>query len=308
MTSNCTVSFPDQLAKGNEYKFNCFQTTLIPTLHLLNSSVLVSLSGALRIHIAFLLMHINSAFLNCLAGGLIIYAVYTIDRAMDAEEDFENRPELKGASNKAALVISLICFIAGAAILTTDGLILIAFLPLITGYLYTKGIKIGKMNLRLKGGLGMKNLVVGITWGAFITGIAGIHATSIIAPLIVFLYFGIKLFVNSMIYDFKDIKGDTLAGIRTLPVVLGETKAKRMLFGLHLAIHLVLMIAILTGSIAFEPVVLVYSFIIGLLYIRNFAEEVNNETKSRLTKRLFMIDGESTSIVGLRNIVNGMII
>ncbi|WP_340820096.1 UbiA family prenyltransferase [Methanolobus sp. WCC4] len=308
MSSNCNLNFPTLLAKKYEYKLNIFGTTLIPTLHLLKSSVLVSFSGALRIHIAFLLMQINSAFLNCLAGGLVIYAVYTLDRAMDAEEDIENRPELRGASNKAALIISLICFIIGAAILSTDGLILIAFLPLITGYLYTKGIRIGKMNLRLKGGLGMKNIVVGITWGAFIAVIAGIHATSILAPLLVFIYFGMKLFINSTIYDFKDIKGDTMAGIKTLPVVLGEIKAKRMLLALHIITHMVLLTSILTGAIAFEPVVLIYSFIIGMLYIRNFAEQVEVETKNRLTKRLFMIDGESTSIVGLRTIVNGMII
>jgi 4-hydroxybenzoate polyprenyltransferase len=295
------------LVKKYEYKYYEISNSLIPTLNLLKSSILVSFSGALRIHIAFLLMHIHSVFINCLAGGLIIYAVYTLDRAMDAEEDMANRPELKGASNKTALIVSLVCFLIGASILTTNGLIIIAFLPLITGYLYSKGIKVGKFNLKLKGGLGMKNLVVGTTWGAFIAGIAGIHATTLIAPIIVFLYFGMKLVINTTIYDFKDIKGDTMAGIKTLPVVLGEKRAKIMLFSIHLLSHSILLASILTGLIAFEPIILAYSFIIGLLYIRNFAEEVEMETKSRLTKRLFMIDGESTSIVGLRTIINGLI-
>lgn len=307
MSSNCTISLPGLIAKKYEYKYNEISNTVLPTLHLLKSSVLVSFSGALRIHIAFLLMHISSAFFNCLAGGLIIYAVYTLDRAMDAEEDLENRPELRGASNKFALLISLICFLIGAAILTSNGLIFFAFLPLITGYLYTKGIKIRNFNLRLKGGRGMKNLVVGSTWGAFIAGIAGIDATTIIAPLIVFLYFGMKLFINSTIYDFKDIKGDTMAGINTLPVILGERKAKMMLFSLHLLAHLMLVAAIITGIIAFEPVIIIYSLAVGLLYIKTFAEQVDIETKSRLTKRLFMIDGESTSIVGLRTILSGIV-
>jgi hypothetical protein len=63
----------------------------------------------------------------------------------------------------------------------------------------------------------------------------------------------------------------------------------------------------MNGVIAFEPIILGYSFIIGLLYIKNFAEQVEIETKERLTKRLLMIDGESTSIVGLRTIVSGII-
>lgn len=309
MSSNYTIGRHDNLlVKKYEPGFNETGNSLIPTINLLKSSVLVSFSGALRIHIAFLLMHINSMFFNCLAGGLIIYAVYTLDRAMDSKEDMENRPELKGASSKAALIISLICFLAGAAILTANGLLAIALLPLITGYLYTKGLKIGKINIRLKGGLGMKNLVVGVTWGAFIAGIAGIYASGIMAPVVVFSYYGMKLFINSTIYDFKDIKGDTLAGIKTLPVVLGEKKAKLMLFSIHLISHVILLSAIITGSIAFEPVIIIYSFFIGILYIRSFAEQVETETKNRLTKRLFMIDGESTSIVGLRTVINSVLI
>ncbi|MDY0388097.1 MAG: UbiA family prenyltransferase [Methanolobus sp.] len=307
MNSNCTINHTGHSAKKHKYNYNELCSSLVPTIKLLKSSVLVSFSGALRIHIAFLLMHISSVFYNCLAGGLIIYAVYTLDRAMDVEEDAANRPELKGASKKAALIVSLICFLIGAAILSANGLILIAFLPLLTGYLYTRGIKIGKFNLRLKGGMGIKNLVVGITWGAFIAGIAGIYAASIVAPLIIFLYFGMKLFINSTIYDFKDVKGDTLAGIKTLPVVLGKQRAKILLFTLHLLVHSILLISIMTKMIAFEPIILVYSFIIGLLYIKKFAEQVEIETKKRLAKRLFMIDGESSTIVGLRTILNSLI-
>jgi 4-hydroxybenzoate polyprenyltransferase len=280
----------------------------LPTINLLKSSILVSFSGALRIYIAFLLLQIQSVFLNCLAGGLVIYSVYTLDRALDSEEDLANRPELKGASKKVALLVCFICFLLGAAILTLNGLFFFAILPLVTGYLYSKGVKIGKFNIKLKGGLGMKNLVVGITWGAFIAGIAGFSGINIFATFIVFLYFGLKLFVNSAIYDFKDIKGDTLAGIKTLPVALGQKKAKTILFSLHFFSHTILLLSIISGIIAFEPIILGYSFIIGLFYIENFAEPVEIETQNRLTKRLFMIDGESTSIVILRTITSGFIV
>lgn len=142
--------------------------------------------------------------------------------------------------------------------------------------------------------------------GAFIAGIAGIYATDLLAPIMVFLYFGLKLFVNSAIYDFKDIKGDTLAGIKTLPVVLGQKNAKILLFSLHILSHIILFISITTGALAFEPIILGYSFIIGLLYIKKFAEPVEVETKNRLTRRLFMIDGESSTILGLRTIAGAI--
>ncbi len=57
-----------------------------------------------------------------------------------------------------------------------------------------------------------------------IAGLAGRNCGSIVPIVLVFIFFGVKLFVNSAIFDFKDIKGDTLAGIKTLPVSLGETE------------------------------------------------------------------------------------
>lgn len=70
------------------------------TLELLKSSILVAFSGALRIHLAFLLLHIQSSILTCVAGGLIIYTVYTLDRALGSEEDTVNRTELNGSNKK----------------------------------------------------------------------------------------------------------------------------------------------------------------------------------------------------------------
>ncbi len=304
MSSNSTIDITGFPAKRYGFYDNVIGKDTLATLNLLKSSVLVSISGALRIHIAFLLLQLNSMFLHCFAGGLIIYSVYTIDRAMDAEEDSVNRSELKGASNKCALVVSLICFVIGAGILASSGLILIAFIPLITGYLYTKGIEIGNLKLRLKGGMGVKNLVVGITWGTFIAGIAGYYSASFLATILVFLFFGIKLFVNSAIYDFKDIEGDMLAGIMTLPVSLGEKKTRHLLFGLHIAIHILLIISLFKGMIAFEPIILIYSLGAGITSIRSFTKPLEFESMKNETKRLLIVDGESSSIVGIKAIAN----
>ncbi|WP_440952947.1 UbiA family prenyltransferase [Methanococcoides sp. FTZ1] len=273
---------------------------LWPTLHLLNSSTLVSVSGALRIYLAFLLLQMQLNILSCIAGGLVVYAVYTLDRALDSEEDSVNRSELKGARTKVALFVCLLAFLAGSYLLFLDGLLHLAFLPLVTGYLYTKGLKVGKFHLKLKGGLGVKNLVVGTTWGAFIAGIAGWYAESILPVIAVFLFFGIKLFVNSSIYDFKDIKGDALAGIRTLPVSLGSQRTRDLLLGMHLFSHSFLGLLILSETIAYEPVILVYSFIAGMICIYRFTVPMENEPKNRMYKRLFVVDGESSMVVGLR--------
>lgn len=281
------------------------------TLDLLKSSLLVAFSGALRIHLAFLLLHIQSSLLTCVAGGLVIYTVYTLDRALESAEDSVNRQELNGSKREVALAVSLLTFAIGAFILAKEGLCALAFLPFITGYLYSKGVKIGKFSLKLKGGLGVKNLVVGLTWGTFIAGLAGgssFQSSAHTLPVIlVFAFFGIKLFINSAIYDFKDVRGDTLAGIRTLPVALGEQNTRNLLITLHLISHMVLGVALIHGLIAFEPLILLYSFVCGLMCIENYTRNEEKELPSRKLERIFMVDGESSSIVGLRAVAGAFL-
>lgn len=277
------------------------------TLELLKSSVLVAFSGALRIHIAFLLLQIHSSMFTCIAGGLVIYSVYTLDRALGSEEDVVNRKELSGSRKEIGLVASMLTFVIGSYVLTKEGMIALAFLPFITGFLYSKGIKIGRFALKLKGGLGVKNFVVGLTWGAFISGLAGSTCKSIVSIILVFTFFGVKLFVNSTIYDFKDVKGDTRAGIKTLPVSLGAQNTRNFLMGLHLLSHLILGIALINGVLAFEPVIILYSFICGLICIKNYTKSDEEESPFQKLERTILVDGESTSIIGLRTIVSALL-
>ncbi|WP_048184785.1 UbiA family prenyltransferase [Methanosarcina siciliae] len=277
------------------------------TFELLKSSILVAFSGALRIHIAFLLLHIQSSIQTCIAGGLIIYTVYTIDRALESEEDTVNRTELRGSNKKVGLAVSLLAFMIGTYILAKEGIPALAFVPLITGYLYSKGIKIGKFALKLKGGLGMKNIIVGLTWGIFITGLAGSRCGNLTPVVLVFIFFGVKLFINSAIYDFKDIKGDTLAGIKTLPVSLGIQKTRNLLSAMHLLCHLALGIALIHGILAFEPLIIIYSFICGLICIQSLTAPEDEKHSSQKLERTVLVDGESASIVGLRMITGALI-
>ncbi|AKB17251.1 MULTISPECIES: UbiA family prenyltransferase [unclassified Methanosarcina] len=277
------------------------------TLELLKSSVLVAFSGALRIHLAFLLFHIQSSILTCIAGGLIIYTVYTLDRALGAEEDTVNRAELNGSNKKVGLTVSLLAFMIGTYILAKEGMLALAFMPFITGYLYSKGIKIGRFALKLKGGLGVKNIVVGLTWGIFIAGLAGSGCGNLVPIVLVFIFFGVKVFINSAIYDFKDIKGDTLAGLKTLPVSLGTQKTRNLLTAMHLLSHLALGIALIHGVLAFEPLIVLYSFICGLICIQSFTNSEDEKLSSRKLERTVLVDGESTSILGLKMVAGALI-
>lgn len=276
------------------------------TIELLKSSILVAFSGAIRIHLAFLLLQVPSSIPICVAGGLIIYTIYTLDRTLGSEEDAVNRTELNGSRKEIGLAVCLLTFLTGSYILAKEDLLIIAFIPFVICYLYSKGIKIGESAFKLKGGFGVKNLVVGLTWGLFIAGLAGSNCGRILPVVLVFIFFGVKLFVNSTIFDFKDIKGDTLAGIKTLPVSFGEQNTKKLLTGMYLLSHIILGIALVSGIIAFEPLIILYSLICGLTSIQNHAKS-EEETPTQKLERKLLVHGESVSILALRQIAGSLL-
>jgi 4-hydroxybenzoate polyprenyltransferase len=242
-----------------------FATT--PTLRLLNSSTVVAIAGGLRLNIAFLLAGLEMRIPAYCAFALIIYATYTLDRALDCREDVINKSELVGANGNIGILACSVAFLVGTIILLQDGIWLAPFFPFIVGYIYTHGIKIGPYSLRLKGGAGMKNLIIGITWGGTIALIVSHWCDAATTVLVIFLFYAIKLFITSCVNDFKDVRGDLAAGIRTLPACLGEDLTKKVLLLMNVVLHGIMVYSVIFHIIGNEWMILVYSLVINTSFL-----------------------------------------
>jgi 4-hydroxybenzoate polyprenyltransferase len=238
-----------------------------PTLRLLNSSTAVAIGGGLRLHIAFLLAGLAARIPEYCACALIIYATYTLDRALDCKEDAINKSELRGANTRIGLLACAVTFLAGSAIFIADGIYLAPFFPFIIGYIYTRGIRIGPYEFRLKGGCGMKNLIIGITWGGSVALVVGQWCTSLMTIWIIFLFFALKLFTTSCVNDLKDVRGDMIAGIRTIPAMLGEHLTKKVLILILLILNGVTVCAIYSGEIRNEWIILSFSLALTVCFL-----------------------------------------
>lgn len=258
----------------------------IPTYSLLYSSVSISFSGACRIVLAYLFIGSEISLLNISAGFLIIYATYTFDRIIGGEEDTINRSELRGARKDIALVICSIAFVSGAFLLYLDDLFLISLIPVIVGALYSKGVHIGKFHLKLKGGLGIKNFTVALTWGAFITGIILRDSGSVSTSASVFSFFFVKTFINTIVNDFRDIKGDKAAGLMTLPIYLGEKGTKMLLMVIHLIEHGLKAIIMICGILECELIIVISCLLSGIIYILIVCSPTNNLPKWNIMHKI----------------------
>ena len=256
------------------------------TFKLLNSASLVGFSGGLRLYLAFLLAGIAPNFVLIIAASLIIYATYTLDRSLENKEDVINRQELTGANKMTGLIASGIAILIGIALFFSKNLFSPPLLPFFVGILYSRGIPIGTRRIKLKGGSGIKNLVIGITWGGTI-GLVIASTGQIAAAIVICFYFGLKLFINSTIFDFKDMKGALAAGIRTLPISLGEKRLKYLLFSLCSIQHIVLALAMMVGILVRSEIFFVYSFTMSGLVIIYYTPEF--ESSASWLKRKFRI-------------------
>lgn len=272
-----------------------------PTVRLLNSSTVVALSGGLRLHIAFLLAGLAINIPEYCAGILIIYSTYTLDRALDCKEDMINKSELCGADRRAGIIACIVSFLVGAALLARDGIFFAPLFPFVVGYLYTHGIRIGSYTLKLKGSVGVKNIVIGITWGGTIALIVSRWCSSEVTVGIIFLFFTMKIFVTSCVNDFKDIKGDLAAGIQTLPASLGENTTKKILILVLLVVHGIMAYALLAGIIGDEWLVLLFGLVLSIAFLIIYSASF--ETKPQLFFRKLrecVISGEYVFSLALR--------
>lgn len=256
------------------------------TTKLLSASLLLAISSGFYLYLAFHILHTTPNIPLCIAFSLLVYAVYTFDRTSGGEEDTVNRQNLTTANKTIPIIAITLTLLIATAILIHNTIIPIgAIIPFAIGYLYTKGIPLGTRTITLKGGLGIKNIIVGLTWAA--AAIAFLYPyTTLLTATTLFTYFATKLGINTVIYDYRDITGDAKAGIHTLPVHLGKTRTRNTLHLLNIALHVTLGTTTLLGTTNFPLTILIPSGIIGTLYIHTFS----NETKTIL--RDLIVDGE----------------
>lgn len=137
--------------------------------------------------------------------------------------------------------------------------------------------------------------MVAFTWAATLAAFVYPWAENFLLLILISLFFFLKSFINTVIYDFKDMKGDAMARLLTLPICLGEVKTRRVLAALHFLLHLSVAALILLDFIRFEPPILIYSAAVGFVCISLY-------TKNRSPPlRDVVVDGEWIFAVLLRN-------
>jgi 4-hydroxybenzoate polyprenyltransferase len=206
---------------------------------LMVSSLFIATTGFFETYIGYLLFGLNPNIPICFAVFLMTFSVYSLDKITDSKEDLINFPErhsFLAGRRKLVVCYSLAAYALSALIILMDNPLAlpIIFIPLAANAAY--GSKLIPGVSRLKDIPVVKNLVVAGSWALVTTLLPAMQITQNINPLICcyILYFMLaKVFINAVLYDVRDIKGDREMGIRTMPVILGRRKTTAILLGLN---------------------------------------------------------------------------
>jgi len=259
----------------------------------------------LATYFSFLLFNIELNSKLLLAAFFVTFTVYNLNKLTDKEEDSVNLPErgdyVQGNERLLLLLSIFSYFIALLLGFLVNFLTMpVLLFPFIVGIFYS--MRIHPKLPRLKDIVGVKSSIVATSWAVITTFIPAICSqnASTIVPLI-FYFFFIKLFVNTILFDVRDIDGDKKSGVKTIPVTIGRSKTKKLLLAIHSSLMAWLAISVLLGLFSRYLPVLIFCIVYGYWYINHFC---NKNEKIRGFSLDLLVDGEWLFVAALCFVVD----
>ncbi len=239
---------------------------------LISTSLFLAINGSLKVIFSGFLYDIfrlNTSILTF----LITFGIYGLNKLTDFEEDMINSPERARTIKKIETIFKfsvIISFILSLILGFLDNILTlpVLFFPLFLGILYS--VKLSKNFPRLKDITGIKNITIALSWAVVSALLPVIYAShrEFVLIILVFYFFFLKSYINSIIFDVRDIEGDRISGVKTIPVSLGREKTKLLLLILNSTLLLWLLISLDYFMKYFY--VLFFSIVYGYWYIMYF--------------------------------------
>lgn len=252
-----------------------------------SNSLLLALDGPLVVLFGYMLYGLEVNITILAASFFGVFSIYTLNKVTDKKEDRINRPDRSLRSTKryvAASIVTMILSLALGAMVSYFALIIL-LTPTVIGVLYS--VRISPSIPRLKEVVGAKSILVAFSWslyGAFLPlTLLGSNWPNI---ALVFTYIFVQVIINTILFDFLDTKGDRDSGIRTLPVVFGTEKTKKMLFLINTSLALLITFCEIEGDFLKVIPALFFGVFYGYFLIWHFIRDPINRLKADL-----MIDG-----------------
>ncbi len=265
---------------------------------LVYSNVYLAVGATCLALMSFLFFNVNPDVGILLIVFLLTLSMYNINRLTDVREDVVNLPDRSYAikkHRKGLVYLILAGLISSCVLAFFRNVLSVLFIIFGLGLLYSvKWIpkKISKRYRRFKDILLVKNIVISATWSITTVLIVSQYLNLFnysVLFLLVFVF--LKLTINTIFFDMRDVKGDKKNGIKTVPVMLGMNKTRRLLYSVNVIVALFILFSVFLKLIPKLGYFLFLSTFYNAAYIYLFDKHRNNRYLFEI-----MADGEFIGI------------
>lgn len=223
---------------------------------LLLTNIYVSIGAGSLCYACTRLQGISDNFPNVLISILYVQSMHILNNLIGTKADRYNDPDRASFYDKNKILLSLLAFIAGGVGLMTAytiGLIpfIILLIMSVLGLSYDfkiipKQFFSGRYR-KIRDIPGSKTILIAIAWGIVTSVLPFMFAaeSEFTSTVWVFLWSTSLVFARTAFFDILDMQGDRIVGKETIPILLGEKKAIRLLKAILLANFAILIISAL---------------------------------------------------------------
>jgi 4-hydroxybenzoate polyprenyltransferase len=277
---------------------------------LVYSSLYLSFAGAAMVWISCVLQGLAFDPTAAAIAVLVTFSIYNLNRKTDESEDAINHAERYAFTKKYGKFLFYSAIAAyGVALLLSiiqgfDSLLITA-IPLIGGVVYSIPLLPTRTGfIRLKEIPVMKSLIVAIAWAVPPALLpichAGLHAD--LSTAVVGIFYFSLVFINTVVFDMRDVEGDTASGVRTIPVILGMRTTKIVLTVLNVCFGA----AIVYGGLAFMGLPVTLMLIASVVYAQWYILSFHRLCTEKILCEL-LADGQFILLCGVLYVIVGLI-
>ena len=240
---------------------------------LTNTSVFLALGAALLVYTSSIFLGVNFSLGIAAIAFFMCLAMYNLNRLTDLKEDNVSHPKRTTfvlRYRKVLIFFSMISLLIAFYISYIENVYLIFLSVLLLAISYSVKLLPKRFNYRrLKDMPLVKNITIAFTW-VLITSVlvffySNTHLSFSVGFISIFIF--IRLFINTVIFDSRDMTGDRKGEIRTIPLIMGLRRTKILLYALNTILGLSIFIFVIIGWIPFWTHLLNISTIYAYAFI-----------------------------------------
>ena len=249
---------------------------------LVNTSIFLAFTGACMAYSVSILLGYQTNVIFYLAIFLFYFSIYNINKKTDRKEDQINHPtraNLHNVFGNSIFLMSIFSLAVSLFLFLQAGWqsLLISLIPFIAVIFYSipwipRHFEKILRARRLKEITVLKNLLVSITVSSSMTFLQATYTGNAINEAVscVFIIVFGMLFINTIVFDIRDRKGDKKEGIRTIPVVIGVYKTKILLIAFNTLLSTFIFAAVFLKILPLVACLIIINTLYTYVYILLF--------------------------------------